>query len=327
MFKRTIAIAAVFAAAIVMCGWAASLSSQSSMEPTKANPRIISSCPSGVKIVQWDVIGFPAGRFEVVGRDGQRTVPFLLDYTNEYRDMRCDQPIQAIVFGTAPDPYATGQYGYISLDGRLLQGGLIFERTSPFQDGYAAVKLGGKWGVIDMAGTFTVRPKFDRLRPISQGQFYAVIDGDGLSINADGSERPRPSPLDCGGGGGYRIVHAQRAGEARRTWGIADSSGKILVEPKHRAIDCWIGLDLKAWVPDVVPGQWCVIGQNGERADPWTCVTTPEDFIIRERAVAIYEQFHSDPHESSVLWTSALLEFAIGERPRSPKVYIREFGE
>ncbi|WP_249291680.1 WG repeat-containing protein [Campylobacter curvus] len=38
---------------------------------------------------------------------------------------------------------------------------LSFKAAGDFHEGLAAVKSGGKWGFIDKAGKFKVRPKFD----------------------------------------------------------------------------------------------------------------------------------------------------------------------
>ena len=55
------------------------------------NDEIIARCPSGIKLIQ------KSGKVQVVGADGQPTVPYLLDYT--YNRLDCDKP-SSIRLGT-----------------------------------------------------------------------------------------------------------------------------------------------------------------------------------------------------------------------------------
>lgn len=53
-----------------------------------------------------------------------------------------------------------------------------YEDARPFADGWAAVKLGGRWGFIDTTGTVQIQPQFEDA--LSFGQHVAAVQIDGL---------------------------------------------------------------------------------------------------------------------------------------------------
>jgi hypothetical protein len=120
------------------------------------------------------------------------------------------------------------------------------------------------------------------------------------------SKNVKPNgPLDCGHG--LKIV--QRDGK----WGIRDIDGKDVIAPDYRAVTCFV--NGVAWVPIDSRREWCAFAPNGTlRANECRVIHYPV-YIMH----ASPEQLHSDPFESSVLWSRALLEFASGSRDSPPQ--------
>ena len=53
-----------------------------------------------------------------------------------------------------------------------------YEEVGPFAEGYAAVKLNGKWGYINEAGEMVVDPKYDWAGCVSEGVAVTLVLGD-----------------------------------------------------------------------------------------------------------------------------------------------------
>ena len=74
--------------------------------------------------------------------------------------------------------YLIGKTGSILSDGQ-------WDEIGRFNNGRAAVKKGGSWGVIDSAGNVIVQPKYDKLY-VSGDAFWTYINGELCRISADG---------------------------------------------------------------------------------------------------------------------------------------------
>ena len=88
--------------------------------------------------------------------------------------------------------------GYIDINGnRIVPGDFAITisswlqcnaETSFFDDGYAAVKVNGWWGVIDKKGNYMIEPKFEEVFPYRDmerpSQKYGDVNGDGR-VNID----------------------------------------------------------------------------------------------------------------------------------------------
>jgi WG containing repeat len=264
-----------------------------------------SSCPSGVKLV------YQSGKVQVLGPDGKPTVPYLLDFTHNKLD--CDGPsaVQLDKF-----------WGFVGTDGKLLFDPPAFETTYSFAAGRAAVKIGGKWGIIDTTGRFVVEAQFDELQQLPNGRYSVTKAGRKFWIDAAGVEQPEPETkptaanratfLACDAAG-TRIVAGTTTLMA--VWGITDASGRELIKPNFRAIHCF--QNGVAWVPVDAKRQWCPVGPDGVvRTEP-ACTTSRYPYI---QTHSYPEQFSKDPYESSVLWSRAFLDFGAGRRAEPPKM-------
>nr|WP_246623808.1 WG repeat-containing protein [Sphingomonas colocasiae] len=252
-------------------------------------------CPGGLSIIQrgdLDEIrhGMP-GR--LIGR-----------FDHGYGTRRCDGPLTV---------RRNGRSNIISQDGRLLGGADGFEDQGDFRNGFATVRTGGKWGLIDGEGRFTAPPTFDRLTLEGTG-VYRVGDGDAarwIDVHGKPVARPparRPNPeraLTCPGG--------LRLFERRGLWGFRDANGQVVIGPRYRALSCFDqGV---SWTAASYGSAWCPIGPDGARVAALGCRQVFYPYVARHSDP---EFFDEDPYENSVLWTRALLDHLVGKRAEPP---------
>lgn len=268
----------------------------------QADGRIVQQCPGGLTIRQ------RGSRMEF--SHPTRTTP-IGAFDNKYfqsRDCAGAIPVQS-----------RGRWGYVTQDGRYLGGANGFESTFSFSGSYAAVKLHGKWGVIDLNGRFTVSPQFDDLNPdrgvfrIGRAEPGRWIDGTGKSVSrpTDPAADPRRL-LDCGGG----IEMFDRNG----LWGLREIGGKTVIEPQYRVTSCFThGV---AWVVRDDRKAWCPIDPDGKLREDMDC---RQNYFFQSQTDSHPEKFADDPFESNVLWNRAYLDYASGRRREPPK-WIGDFG-
>lgn len=225
--------------------------------------------------------------------------------------------------GDCPSSFATRRgerWFYVLESGTVLGGRNGFESTYSFSGDHAAVKVDGKWGIIDRSGAFTVKPQYIKLQPsrngtfaISDGEQPYWIDASGNRVHQPAQERPPPQQaLTCEGG--------LQLFEGAGLWGLRDDTGKAVIEPRYRALSCFQhGISLVA-----EPGgdAWCPIGPDGRRRDALACSKTYYPVIVTHHDP---EKFSEDPHENSVLWYRAWLAYQAGKRDEPPR-WICETG-
>lgn len=280
-------------------GRAVGLDRAGNIVPHPRNGRVFSECPSGIRVVEMD------GKIQIADASGQPTTPYLFEQLN--RPLPCDGPYM-IRLDT--------KWGFVGVDGRLLSDPPAFDEVQDFRAGYAAVRQGRQWGIIDTTGRVVFEPKFDQYLGSFESLFHFESGGRRLWLDLKGEERPEP-PLprakqidparvvDCRHG--LRIV--ERAGQ----WGIADADGADVIAPRHRAITCFE--NGVAWAPVESKREWCAIGRDGAlRSNECRRIHYPYVHMH-----AYPEIFHSDPFENSVLWTQAFLEFGVGRRATPPE--------
>lgn len=280
----------------------------------------IAVCANGVTVAKVDE------RFEVRDALGTLTVPYPLERQYLYR-WDCKQPLPIT---------KDAKWGFLGTDGRLLFDPPRHETLHDFNDGHAAVKENGKWGIIDLAGRYTVESQFDELSPIRSGLFKGKLNGVERIIDATGSDRPEPRPVrpdpavafQCGGG--LRII--RDGGKS----GLGFDDGRILVPPVHRAVTCF--REGIAWLPDEANRLWCPIGVDGQRKLGKACepfkITGPLPYATsatpRSTIDVVLGSFlldletgtpvaqSRDPFEASVQWNRALFDYVLGARSEPP---------
>ena len=223
-----------------------------------------------------------------------------------------------------PGPFAVRRnekWFYVNEVGAVLGGKTGFDSSHYFSRDYAAVQIGGKWGIIDRTGKFTVEPQFRKLRPgaldkfvVGEGKKTAWIDGKGRWIKAPEFKKPPPAEaLLCEGG--------LRFFSADGLWGLQDGEGETVIEPRYRALSCF--RQGVSWTAEQGSKEWCQIGPKGERRDAMKCREAHYPMIVTHHYP---ESFSENRHESSVLWVRAYLDYLAGRRAEAPR-WISDFDD
>lgn len=152
------------------------------------------------------------------------------------------------------------QYTYINLDGRSLD--VKFEEAGAFQDGTAAVKKNGKWGIIDDKGNFIMNPEYQDIKLdlalnyrskgiviAKQKGVYQFYDKDWKAIG-DFSCEEADICLEDG------VIAFAKNGK----WGFVKMDGTILMEPQYEQAKSFSN-GLAAVKKD---GKWGFIDKDGQ---------------------------------------------------------------
>ena len=271
--------------------------------PDQADGQTVVQCKSGLKIVRRgkDVEFLRPGDGKSIGRFDDGYFP------------KDDCP-------SSFDTRRGERWFYVLEGGTVLGGRNGYESTYSFSGDHAAVKVEGKWGIIDRSGAFSVKPHYVKLQPgrngtfvISDGEQPYWIDASGNRVPQPAQERPPPQQaLTCEGG----LQLFEEAG----LWGLRDDTGNAVIKPRYRALSCFQhGISLVA-----EPGgdAWCPIGPDGRRRDALACSEAYYPVVVTHHNP---EKFSEDPHENSVLWNRAWLDYQAGKRGEPPR-WICESG-
>ena len=124
-------------------------------------------------------------------------------------------------------------YGYLSLDGKEVKP--VYQAARFFEDGLAAVKEKGRWGVIDMTGRYIVSPTYKdtgaafqegRLAVKSQKNLWGYIDREGKEIIPLAYKAVSPAFSE-----GYAAI----LGDSK-LWGFIDTEGNVTAKPQFKAV-------------------------------------------------------------------------------------------
>ena len=124
-------------------------------------------------------------------------------------------------------------YGYLSLDGREVKP--VYQEARFFEDGLAAVKEKGRWGVIDMTGRYIVSPTYKdtgaafqegRLAVKNQKDLWGYIDREGKEIIPPAYKAVSPAFSE-----GYVAI----LGDSK-LWGFIDTEGHVTAKPQFKAV-------------------------------------------------------------------------------------------
>lgn len=300
------------------------ISKDGSLTRKEQDGAIIAGCPQGLQLIR------AGNKLIAMGADGKPTMSVQLDYIGfarlEFsggsllavqRELNCDAPI-VVSFGKDKQK----RWGFIRPNGQPLFDPPKFNSTYSFGRGYAAVKVGEKWGVIDTEGRFTIPLGVKKIRPASQ---FGIEDGwkifqiggidDAQFVDGKGDTIPESmrndltkKVLTCKGGATVFTL------DSGKHWGLKSADGEIVLPAKYRAISCYrSGV---AFVTDDQKKMWCPVGLDGEKLENADC----RPFYNSKRLSHHHpEPFSEDPYESSVLWMNALYRYGIGVRKTAPK--------
>ena len=267
------------------------------MIPDQRDGTPLLECPGGLTVIQRG----ESVEFRIPG-SAKSVGPFEMGY---FLRRECPGPFSA---------KRDGKWFIVLENGSVLGGESGFESSYSFSGKHAAVKVDGKWGIIDRSGAFTVKPSFDMLRPTGKGSFTVNEAKDPYWIDAYGKRVEKPSKERPPAEQALTCANELRFFERDGLWGFQDINGKTVVEPRFRALSCFEQGVSWAAAPDAKA--WCAIGPNGQRRDGIEC---RETYHPRGSSHHHPEQFSDDPYESSVLWNRALLEYRARKRNNPPK--------
>ncbi len=112
---------------------------------------------------------------------------------------------------------------YITCNGIFLTE-YIFDEALSFQNGYARVQVGSKWGVIKSDGSWQIQPAFDELTNYSEGLFGAKQGKLWGFININAQWVIQPSYSDV-----YIFREGFAAVRSGKKWGFINSDGTWLL--------------------------------------------------------------------------------------------------
>jgi hypothetical protein len=108
-----------------------------------------------------------------------------------------------------------------------------------FENGFAAVKVGEKWGFLNKDGKLAVQAKYDKVTQFNSGFTTAQKDGKFFVIDKNGNE----FPVDVPGIADLNNFSEQRASfkTAEDLVGFVDGTGKVVIEAKFKAAGDFYG--------------------------------------------------------------------------------------
>ncbi len=142
-----------------------------------------------------------------------------------------------------------------------------YEDASPFADGFAAVKLNGKWGFIDTSGKWLVEPKYTNVLNFQNG-FAPVMQSSKIGfIDVNGNEVISPQFI------GIQFFKEGKAGVqfvGDSSWGFINQTGKRLTENKYDTVRSF----RNGFAAVRKFNKWGVIDSNGHEV-----ISTVYDYI------------------------------------------------
>ncbi|MBQ9823538.1 MAG: WG repeat-containing protein [Solobacterium sp.] len=93
-------------------------------------------------------------------------------------DYHCSSFVNGIVTVTEKDDWNDpGKTGFVSAEGKDITGGPVYEKTGFFMEGYAPVKINGKWAYIDEEGRQVTEAVFTYASMINGGRAFVEYNG------------------------------------------------------------------------------------------------------------------------------------------------------
>ena len=93
-------------------------------------------------------------------------------------DYHCSSFVNGYVTVTEKDDWNDpGKTGFVSAEGKDITGGPVYEKTGFFMEGYAPVKINGKWAYIDEEGRQVTEAVFTYANMINGGRAFVEYNG------------------------------------------------------------------------------------------------------------------------------------------------------
>lgn len=139
---------------------------------------------------------------------------------------------------------------------------LVFEDAHPFENGFAPVKMNGKWGYINTKGEIVVKPAFDEVKPFSAGVAQVVVANKSGYIDEKGKILVEPhftSISQVNDGSSVDLIIDNTRGI--RLYGGFNRKTKQLILPQLRA-DTVLGFGLENAAAYSLGGKWGVFDKS-----------------------------------------------------------------
>lgn len=189
------------------------------------------------------------------------------------------------------------KYGYADSSGNIVIP-MMYEQVGFFSSGYqwASIKLGGKWGFINIKGAIVLSPQYDEVKLFVEDLLPAMVDGKWGCVDRKGNvivpfryedvlyfSSKEKTAVKLKGKWGYIDINEKvvlpfiyqeikNAGfkkldivKINDKWGIIDSAGKMQVPPKYDFISRFNAQDLAIVYRGEKRG---FINENGEEIIP-----------------------------------------------------------
>lgn len=119
--------------------------------------------------------------------------------------------------------------GFIDKTGKLVVPPQ-YDEVRGFSEGYAALKIDGKWGFINKTGKEVVSPHYDHVKDFSEGLAAVEIDGKWGYIDKTGGEVLPPKYISLNTGD---FKEGLAAVKIDNKWGVIDKNGKVIIHPQY----------------------------------------------------------------------------------------------
>lgn len=153
---------------------------------------------------------------------------------------------------------ADGKAGFMDRSGHLRIAARFAEAT-PFRGGRAAVREGGRWGLLDAAGDWAAPPAFEELWWFAdEPRFWRYRAGDrwGL-LDALGGRLTEAVYEDFGDWHAGAVNFRQGV-----AWGLLSESGQVVLPPEYRTL-VPLGGDSAWWKAQADDGTWGLVDREG----------------------------------------------------------------
>ncbi|MFD2445117.1 WG repeat-containing protein [Bacillus sp. CGMCC 1.16607] len=153
------------------------------------------------------------------------------------------------------------KWGYINHKGNFVSP-LKYEDAQDFQaNGLAAVKMNGKYGLINRFGQFIVWPRYDSINPFSEGR-AVVMDGKGFKVlNRWGKELTKKTYSFIGNYQNGMAMFAGKNTENQYLYGFLNKQGKEVIPLQFESVTNFNDGKAVAKRPD---GKFELINQKGK---------------------------------------------------------------
>ena len=247
-------------------------------------------------------------RWTIIDTTGRELLPqsYLLisDYTTEER-------ISSEVFTV----YGPNGYGFVNKAGQIVSEG--YEHADPFSDGMARVFKDGKIGYVNEAGVLVIPCQYDSdgnydqefidgYAKVKVGDGYRIIDKTGKVTGSPNYGRNGWGPA----GSGYFWFYSSESGRTR--YGFIDCTGREIVSPKYKSVE-----DFSGGVAAVenFEGKWGFVDTTGAEIVP--CKLTSV-WYCNEPGIFVVDNYNDDGR-ASIIKSSGWTEPAVsGSTPSTP---------